>query len=131
MHRSFMAGFVLSAVSACAQLIPAGQAVPRTAKSPVVFLNGYEYDCGNASFKGTFGIADEVLQAHGQVSLFFNYCTVSDDPTIEDIGAAFGAFLSGLRYEDGKPVDLVDSVAHSMGGLIVRSYLSGKAAATG
>jgi uncharacterized protein (TIGR03437 family) len=129
MHGSFIAAFVLSAVSAFGQLIPAGKAVPRTAKPPVVFLNGYASDCGNASFKGAFGIADQVLQANGQVSLFFNYCTVPGTPRIEDMGTAFGAFLSGLRYEDGQPVDLVDSVAHSMGGLIVRSYLSGKSAA--
>src|SRR5579864_1125468 len=131
MHRSFMAGCVLSAVSLCAQLIPAGKAVPRTTKPPVIFLNGYESDCGSASFKGAFGIADQVLQANGQVSLFFNYCTVPGQPTIEDMGAAFGSFLSGLRYEDGLPVDLADCVAHSMGGLIVRSYLSGKGSAAG
>jgi uncharacterized protein (TIGR03437 family) len=131
MHPSFIAGFLLSAVSVCAQLIPAGQAVPRTAKPPVVFLNGYESDCGNASFKHAFGIADQVLQANGQVSLFFNYCALPGQPSIEDMGAAFGAFLSGLRYEDGMPVDLVDSVAFSMGGLIVRSYLSGKQSAPG
>jgi uncharacterized protein (TIGR03437 family) len=47
------------------------------------------------------------------------------------MGMAFGAFLSGLRYEDGQPVDLVDTIAHSMGGLIVRSYLSGKQSAAG
>ncbi len=92
----------------------------------MVFVNGYETDCGGASFKGTFGIADQVLQANGQASLFFNYCTVPGHPTIEDMGAAFGLFLAGLHYEDGQPVDLVDSVAYSMGGLIVRSYLSGK-----
>ena len=131
MRRSLIAGFVLSAVSVCGQLIPAGMAVPRTAKPPVVFVNGYASDCGNASFKGAFGIADQVLQANGQVSLFFNYCAVPGTPRIEDMGAAFGAFLSGLRYEDGQPVDLVDSVAHSMGGLIVRSYLSGKGSAAG
>jgi uncharacterized protein (TIGR03437 family) len=131
MYRSVISGFVLSAVSVWAQLIPAGQAVPRTTKPPVVFLNGYESDCGGASFKSAFGIADQVLQANGQVSLFFNYCTLPGQPSIEAMGAAFGAFLSSLRYEDGQPVDLVDSVAHSMGGLIVRSYLSGKGSAAG
>jgi uncharacterized protein (TIGR03437 family) len=131
MHRSFIAGLVLSAVSVCAQLIPNGKAVPRTTKPPVIFINGYESDCGSASFKGTFGIADQAVQANGQVSLFFNYCTVPGQPSIEDMGAALGAFLSALRYEDGQPVDLVDSVAHSMGGLIVRSYLSGKRSAAG
>jgi pimeloyl-ACP methyl ester carboxylesterase len=97
----------------------------------VVFLNGYESDCGGASFKSAFGIADQVLQASGQVSLFFNYCELPGRPSIEVMGAAFGALLSGLRYEDGQPLDLVDVVAHSMGGLIVRSYLSGKGSAAG
>jgi hypothetical protein len=131
MPRFFIAGILLSAVSLWGQLIPAGKAVPRTAQLPVVFLNGCETDCDSASFKGTFGIADQVLQANGQVSLFFNYCTVPSQPSIEDMGTAFGAFLSGLRYEDGQPVDLVDSVAYRMGGLIMRSYLSGKGSAGG
>jgi uncharacterized protein (TIGR03437 family) len=128
MYRCLMVGLVgvLCGISAWAQLIPAGQPVPKTAKLPVVFLNGYEYNCGNSSFSSAFGIADQVLQANGQVSLFFNYCGVSGSPSIEDLGVAFGAFLSGLRYADGQPIDRVDIVAHSLGGLIVRSYLSGK-----
>jgi len=44
---------------------------------------------------------------------------------------AFGSFLAGLRYEDGQAVDQVDIVAHSMGGLVLRSYLSGKQNAAG
>ena len=111
-----------------AQLFSAGSPVPRRAKPPVVFVNGYQSDCGNASFSGTFGVADQVLQNNGQVSLFFNNCTVAGHPPIETLGAALGDFLNGLRYEDGQPVDAVDVVAHSMGGLIVRSYLSGKQA---
>jgi uncharacterized protein (TIGR03437 family) len=130
MYRIFIVGLV-GVLSAWAQLIPAGQPVPKTAKLPVVFLNGYEYDCGNASFSKAFGIADQVLQANGQVSLFFNYCSVSGSPSVEDLGVTFGGFLSNLRYADGQPVATVDVVAHSMGGLIVRSYLSGKLAATG
>jgi uncharacterized protein (TIGR03437 family) len=122
---------LLSALSATAQLSPAGKPVPRTAKLPVVFLNGYQRDCSNASFADTFGIADQVLQSNGQVSLFFNNCSVPGSPDIETLGAAFGAFLSSLRYEDGQPVDLVDCVMHSMGGLIVRSYLSGKQSTPG
>jgi uncharacterized protein (TIGR03437 family) len=123
--------FLLSALSASAQLIPAGQPVPRTAKLPVVFLNGYQRDCTNASFADTFGIADQVVQSNGQISLFFNNCSAPGSPDIEGLGAAFGVFLSTLRYEDGQPVDLVDCVMHSMGGLIVRSYLSGKQSAAG
>ncbi len=31
-----------------------------------------------------------------------------------------------MKYTDGTPVQTVDVVAHSMGGLVLRSYLSGK-----
>ena len=67
-----------------------------------------------------------MLQTNGEASVFFDNCSVPDKPSIEKLGAAFGAFLAGLKYTDGTPVGAVDVVAHSMGGLIVRSYLSGK-----
>jgi uncharacterized protein (TIGR03437 family) len=114
-----------------AQLVSDPKAIPRTGHSPVVFLNGYETDCGGASFQKAFGIADQVLQANGRSSLFFNNCTISGTPSIEKLGAAFGSFLSGLTYDDGQPVESVDVVGYSMGGLIVRSYLSGKREAQG
>ncbi len=46
--------------------------------------------------------------------------------SIEDLAAAFATFLSGLSYTDGQPVEQVDVVVHSMGGLVLRCYLSGK-----
>ncbi len=72
-----------------------------------------------------------MLQADGRVSLFFNNCIpngvpVTNHPPIESLGNAFGQFLSSLRYQRGEEVSQVDIVAHSMGGLIVRSYLAGK-----
>lgn len=109
-----------------AQLIAPGQPVPRTANPPVVFLDGYQIDCGSSSFASTFGIADQVLQANGQVSIFFDNCAVPGQPSIETVGTAFAGFLAALKYTDGTAVDLVDVVSHSMGGLIVRSYLTGK-----
>ena len=39
--------------------------------------------------------------------------------------------LTALRYTDGTTVPEVDIVAHSMGGLIVRSYLTGKQSSPG
>jgi uncharacterized protein (TIGR03437 family) len=117
---------VLFASSAFAQLIPPGMAVPRTSKPPVLFINGFELDCSGVSFSSAFGSADQVLQANGEVSLFFDICSVSGTPSIEDLGSALASFLAGLRYVDGTPVNLVDVVAHSMGGLVLRSYLSGK-----
>jgi uncharacterized protein (TIGR03437 family) len=122
---------VLFGGTAFAQLIAPGMAVPRTSKLPVVFINGFQPICSGASFSSTFGSADQVLQANGEVSLFFDICGVSGTPTIEDLGAALSSFLNGLRYTDGQPVDLVDVVAHSMGGLALRCYLSGKQNATG
>ncbi len=114
-----------------AQLIPPGMPVPRGTKPPVVFLNGYEQDCSSATFANTFGSADQVLAANGEVSIFFNNCTVSGKPPIEALGAAFGRFLAALKYNDGEAVTTVDAVAHSMGGLILRSYLAGKQTAAG
>ena len=116
----------LSASALFAQVIAPGQPVPHTTSPPVVFVNGYQNDCTNSPFANTFGIADQVLHANGSVSLYFDNCTVDGKASIEKLGAAFGAFLTGLKYGDGSAVDLVDVVAHSMGGLIVRSYLSGK-----
>lgn len=119
--------------SAFAQLIAPGAPVPRTSKPPVVFLNGYQQTCPG-SFNGTFGAADKILQSNGEVSIFFDNCSVSGGsgkPSIEALGAAFGTFLAALKYDDGQPVDSVDVVAHSMGGLIVRSYLSGKQTGAG
>lgn len=119
--------FFFISSAAWSQLIPAGQPVPKTSAPPVVFVNGYQFGCtGDHSFAGSFDVADQVLQSAGLVSLFFDNCTVTNNPTIEALGAAFGQFLAGLKYTDGTPVTQVDVVAHSMGGLIVRSYLAGK-----
>ncbi len=78
-----------------------------------------------------FGIADQVLQSNGEVSLFFNTCSLPGTATIEDLAGAFAAFLAGLKYTNGQPVETVDVVAHSMGGLVLRCYLSGKQDASG
>ena len=92
------------------------------------------HPAATAVFPSTFGNADQVLQAGQIASVFFDNCTItsptSGRPTIEALGAAFGTFLGGLRYTDGTAVTEVDVVAHSMGGLILRSYLAGKADAT-
>jgi uncharacterized protein (TIGR03437 family) len=115
---------------AVAQLIPSGTAVPHTTLPPVVFIDGYQSTCP-ATFAGTFGIADQVLESNGEVTLFFSTCSLAPTASIEDLAAAFAKFLSGLSYTDGKPVDLVDVVTHSMGGLVLRCYLSGKQNAAG
>ena len=110
-----------------AQLILSGP-IPKGPNPPVVFLNGYQLTC-TGDFAGNFGAADKLLQASSIVSLYFDNCSVgslTNRPSIEALGIAFGKFLSGLQYTDGTPVTQVDAVAHSMGGLILRSYLAGK-----
>jgi uncharacterized protein (TIGR03437 family) len=110
-----------------AQLIPVGQPVPKTANPPVVFLDGYQSGCtGDSSFSANFSAADKLLQGAGLVSLYFDNCLVTGNPTVEALGIAFGKYLAGLKYTDGTPVTQVDVVAHSMGGLVVRCFLSGK-----
>src|SRR5580698_11135101 len=109
---------------ACAQMV-APTAVP-IGSIPVVFLDGYQLGCtGDSSFKSNFGNADTVLQASQLVTVYFDNCSVPNVPPIETLGGAFGQFLASLTYTDGTQVPLVDVVAHSMGGLIVRAYLSG------
>jgi uncharacterized protein (TIGR03437 family) len=117
---------LLAALAAEAQLVPSGSPVPITTLPPVVFINGYQFGGCPATFAGTFGIADQVLQSNGEVSLFFNTCSLPATATIEDLGAAFGSFLASLQYTNGQAVETVDVVAHSMGGLVLRAYLSGK-----
>jgi uncharacterized protein (TIGR03437 family) len=109
-----------------AQLIPAGQPLPRKAKPPVVFLNGYQPFCSETPFATNFGKFDQLFQATGRVTAFFDNCTLNGKPPIEQVASAFAAFLSALRYDDNTSVDQVDIVAHSMGGNVVRSYLAGK-----
>lgn len=115
-----------AALAAQAQLIPSGTPVPITPLPPVVFINGYQFEGCPATFAGTFGVADQVLQSNGEVSLFFDTCSLPSTASIEDLGAALGKFLAGLQYTNGQPVQTVDVVAHSMGGLVLRCYLSGK-----
>ena len=115
---------VVFALQAGAQLV-APNAIPNGVV-PVVFLDGYQLGCtGGSSFQSNFGSADMVLQASNLVTVYFDNCSVPGSPSIETLGAAFGTFLASLTYVNGTPVPLVDVVAHSMGGLIVRAYLSG------
>jgi uncharacterized protein (TIGR03437 family) len=118
--------FAFSPGKAGAQLVTDVNAIPNTGKPPVVFVNGYQRTCGGTSFAGTFGMADRILQTDNRASLFFDSCRLANHPPIEDLGNALGGFLGSLRYQTGEAVPQVDIVAHSMGGLIVRSYLAGK-----
>lgn len=116
---------------ACAQLISSGKPIPRTAKPPVIFVDGYQTSCTSNQFADNFGQFDQILQSAGRVSLFFDNCAFSGKPTIEELGSNFRDYLAALKYNDNSAVNQVDVVAHSMGGLVLRAYLSGKIAAGG
>ena len=81
------------------------------------------------SFRGTFGMADQILQRNGQVTLFFETAPYPISRRWR-VGNALREFLDRLRYSDGQAVPQVDVVVHSMGGLIVRSYLQGSRSKT-
>ncbi len=118
---------VVFSFSAPAQLAnPA--AIPVGPNPPVIFLNGYQADCKSSTFAGTFGSFDKAMLAFGRQPLFFDNCANTGlvKPSIEELGNTFARFLGALRYTDGTAVTRVDAVAHSMGGLILRSYLAGK-----
>ena len=68
-----------------------------------------------------FGELQQRLEAQGRLVSFFGTCSFSAKPSIEEVGNGLGAAIRNLN------VAAVDVISHSMGGLTVRSYLSGKA----
>ncbi len=101
---------------------------------PVVLLDGWQAtsllsSCPMSSdSSGTFGNLESYLIGSPNFVpnvYFFENCTECPSCPIEQLGADFGNFLNSLG------VPQVDVIAHSMGGLIVRSYLSGKQQASG
>jgi len=105
------------------------------ARPPVILLNGFQVVCTDdestlTASMDTFGQLAMLLQGDGAAVFYFNNCTYGDI-SIEQLGGQLGAFIAGLRYTDGTPVPQVDLVAHSMGGLIARAYLSGKSQTSG
>jgi triacylglycerol esterase/lipase EstA (alpha/beta hydrolase family) len=99
----------------------------------VVLLDGWQLSLTNScpmssNSSGTFDNLQSYLLGSPNfvpVVYFFENCTECPNCSIEQLGADLQAFLNSLS------VPLVDVVAHSMGGLIVRSYLSGKQSASG
>ncbi len=94
-------------------------------RTPVILIDGYHLLCqsDNLSSQHDFGDLEARLSAEGVPTYFFGTCSVPGKPKIEDLGNALGAKIRSLA------VPRVDLISHSMGGLIVRSYLSGKQAA--
>ncbi|HEX3743529.1 MAG TPA: IPT/TIG domain-containing protein [Bryobacteraceae bacterium] len=112
---------------------PFAQPDTTSAVPPVVLLDGLQLSLDGScpipqDSTGTFGNLQAYLQAapnHVPTVYFFENCTECPQCSIERLGAQLATFLNSL------PVPQVDVVAHSMGGLIVRSYLSGKQSAMG
>ena len=102
--------------------VPPGGSTP-----PAVLLNGWQFSalppngCPIAATgpAATFGSLTTQLVA--PAVYFFDNCVEQsvNGSTIEALGVTLGQFLSMVQYPQ------VDLVSHSMGGLIVRSYLAG------
>ncbi len=107
--------------------VPAATA---SSEPPVVLLDGFQFQLSlssacpmSSSSGGTFGNLQTYLEEppnNVPTVYFFENCTECPNCQIEQLGADLGDFLNSLA------VPQVDVVAHSMGGLIVRSYLAGK-----
>lgn len=93
---------------------------------PVILINGYQFPpCDSVTAEGTFGQLPSLLRSTGREVVFFNNCSVAAPagatrPSLEDLGNALGERIAATGAVE------VDVVVHSMGGLILRSYLSGK-----
>jgi uncharacterized protein (TIGR03437 family) len=112
--------------------LEAMQAVPLSAtQPPVILLNGWQFSCPitvtSPPSASTFGNLEDYLTQFDSVPLvyWFDSCQCPDC-SIEELGGDLAQTIGSIQYTSGTPVPQVDLIAHSMGGLIVRSYLSGK-----
>ena len=122
-------------------ILDAMQPVPsNTTVPPVVLLNGYQFpslldlltldtcpvSTSSPPSSETFGsLQTQLIGAGAPMVYFFDNCVEDPNDYIENLGNVLGDVLNLIRYDNGALVPQVDLVAHSMGGLIVRSYLSG------
>ena len=91
-------------------------------RPPVILIDGYHLLCQpeNLTSAHDFGELEQRLTSEGLQVYFFGTCSFNGKPSIEDMGNGLGATIRNLN------VPQVDLISHSMGGLIVRAYLSGK-----
>jgi uncharacterized protein (TIGR03437 family) len=96
-------------------------------RPPVVLVDGYHLYCqsDNLNSANDFGELQTRLQAEGIHVAFFGTCSFPGKPSIEELGNSLGTAIRSLNAAQ------VDIVSHSLGGLIVRSYLAGKQTASG
>ena len=106
--------------------VPSGFSRP-----PVVLLNGWQTGFTGScpvsnSSSVTFGNLAQYLVADGvPVVYFFDNCAEDPNQTIEVLANDLALFLNSIQYDNGTQVPQIDLVAHSMGGLIARTYLAG------
>lgn len=107
------------------------QAVPSGAvKPPVILLNGWQLgflnSCPISTVDESFGSLAEALYADGVPAVYyFDNCKESPNDAIENLGSKLGQTIDAIRFDTGVQVPQVDLIGHSMGGLIIRSYLAG------
>jgi uncharacterized protein (TIGR03437 family) len=107
---------------------PLSTPTANSSEPPFVLLDGFQLSASScpmsSNSSGNFGNLQAYLQGspNNVPGFFFENCTECPNCSIEQLGADLATFLNLLPYSQ------VDVVAHSMGGLIVRSYLAGKQA---
>lgn len=96
-------------------------------RPPVVLIDGYHLLCQSADLVSnkSFGDLEQRLRSQGVSVRYLPTCSLSGKPSIEDIANALTLTIRDLNVPE------VDMVTHSMGGLVVRSYLSGKQSTSG
>jgi len=101
-----------------------------TSQPPVLLLNGWEISqtssCPITTAAETFGSLPQFMQDAGVPNVyFFDNCVECPNCLIENIGNVLAQAVNSIADTTGAVVPQVDIVAHSMGGLIARSYLAG------
>ena len=96
-------------------------------RPPVVLVSGYHLFCdsGATVSTGDFNQLEPKLTSQGIRVLYFDSCQYPGKLKIEELGSKLGGVIANLN------VPRVDVISHSMGGLIVRAYLSGKQVTSG
>jgi triacylglycerol esterase/lipase EstA (alpha/beta hydrolase family) len=84
---------------------------------PVLLVHGF-----GGSPKETWGDMKELLENEGFEVCYMDY-EGSKDESIEDLAAGLSFLIDNILSETGSSE--IDIVAHSMGGLIVRAYMTG------
>lgn len=114
--------------------VEASATVPISSTTPpVVLLNGWQFSvlppstCPIAPTGSVATFGSLASQLAPTTVYFFDNCVEQsvNGNSIEQLGLTLGQFLNTIQYAGGGLVPQIDLVSHSMGGLIVRSYLAG------